>query len=302
MSSDKLVPPHALTRRAFAGLVLLGASALSVGCFEDETQPMDQPATAAPPPPDVPRFLTDDERLVLGALADYVLPPDEYKGGKDLAAVRFIEALLTALETDPPRLFVAGPLSDRNPIPGPDGRPLASRPQNGFLNLLPLTREQELDWRLQLYGSAGVPGGGPNEALLGPIVGLRQLFRDGLARVRELTRLPPEAITIGDIDDVWTKIPAGFRAVVADLVVQSALAIPEYGGNLNQEGWRMIHSLGDTAPLGFTPFDERAGQYTERPGEPFSQRDPRPDPDPIDAEIRLQIEVAVAAIGGRKFY
>ncbi|MFO0577981.1 MAG: serine/threonine-protein kinase [Polyangia bacterium] len=169
------------------------------------------------------------------------------------------------------------------------------------MDLLPLTREQELDWRLLLYGSAGVPGGGPNEALLGPIVGLRQLFREGLAKIGELTRLPPAAIQSGDIDDAWTKIPAGFRAVAADLIVQSALSLPEYGGNINQKGWRMIPFLGDTAPLGFTPFDERAGQYNTRPGEPFSQRDTRPDPDPIDAEIRLQLEGAVAAIGGRKF-
>lgn len=292
-----------LTRRRFVGLLVVSAAAtaLPIGC-EDPTS--DTPVQVDPVPPG-PRFFTDAERQTLAVVCDYILPPDEdgaYKAGAELGGVAYIEALLTALETDPPRLFAGGPLSDRNPFPGPDGQPSADYPADGFSEFIPLTREQELDWRILLYGSAAVPGGAPNDALLGPVIGLRQQFRDNLASLLTLTKRSPAELRIGDVDDVWRRLPESFRATVARLVVESAVCPPEYGGNINREGWRMIHFLGDTAPLGFTPYDQLAGSYRTRPGEPFSERDTRPDPDPMDSEIRLQLEIAVAAIGGRKFY
>ena len=64
------------------------------------------------------------------------------------------EQLLTAFDSDPPRPFAAGPFSDRNPIPTDDGLPSQVQPENGFLSFLPLTRTQELAWRLEIYGSA----------------------------------------------------------------------------------------------------------------------------------------------------
>lgn len=284
--SGALCAPPRLTRRGFLRLVVIGSAAVvwTPGCDSG------------------PRFFTDPERQTLAALADYVLPPDDAPGGAAIGVVPYVEALLTALESDPPRLYAAGPMSNRNPTPRPDGTPSDVYPKNAFQDFLPLTREQELAWRLLLYGSAGVPGGGPNDAVLGPTVGLRSLFRSSLQQVLDLAQVAPDHLDFDAIDAVWGRLPGEFRAQLAQLCVQAVVCLPEYGGNIDQKGWRLIHYLGDSAPLGFTPFDETAGVYRTRPGEPFSERDTRPDPDPLDTETLRELEIIIRAAGGRRFF
>src|SRR5438552_2802844 len=70
-----------------------------------------------PPATQTPHYFTDDERKALGALADAIIPPDGDPGGKDLGAVPYLEQLLTAFESDPPKVFAGGPFSGRAPNP-----------------------------------------------------------------------------------------------------------------------------------------------------------------------------------------
>lgn len=282
-----------LTRRQFVRLTVVGGATLvwASGCQD------------APPPEQammpVPRFLTDEERQGLAVLADYVLPPDDQPGGAALGAVEYVEALLTALEYDPPRLLADGPFSDRNPIPLPDGSPSNVYPENSFRRFLPLTREQLLSWRLQLYGSADVPGGGPNDGLLGPTLGFRELCRQGLAQARQLAGRPLAKLEASEVDDLWRKLRPDFLGLVTELVIEAAYGAPEYGGNRNRAGWKMLHVEGDVLPQGYSFYNAQTGRYQERPDLPISTKDLRPDPDPMDAETILHLEFVVRALGGR---
>ncbi|HEX6839665.1 MAG TPA: hypothetical protein VF334_23970, partial [Polyangia bacterium] len=122
-------------------------------------------------------FFSASDRRTLGALANAVLPPDDAPGGAALGAVEYIEALLTAFDGKTPAIFRAGPYSGRAPFSDDHGAPSANVPQNAFATLVPLDRVAERAWRLKLYGSSGVDGGGPNDAVLGPVVGLRDLVK-----------------------------------------------------------------------------------------------------------------------------
>lgn len=288
-----------LSRRRFVHLTVVGvgAAVIPVGCGP---QGMDGPVGADRDPRTI--FFTDDERLVLSQVVDFVLPPDDMPGAAAMGAVDFIEQLLTAFEFDPPRICASGPFSDRNPIPGPDGLPSKDRPVNSLHEFLPLSREAELAWKLHIYGSDSIGALYPNRGLLGPVTGLRDQYRQGIAEVLKLTRLSPSQVTVDAVADVWSRLSPGFRDVTVRQVVQSVASAPEYGGNRDLSGWRLIHHLGDVAPYGFTPYDTVAGKYIDRPGEPFSQKDLRPDPDPIDDETRQLLEIIVAAAGGRRFY
>jgi len=299
------LPPEAaseqqrLTRRQFVRLTVVGGATLvwAAGC---QDPPGVEPGVEPPPAP-VPTFLTAEERQALAVLADYVLPPDDQPGGAALGAVEYVEALLTALEYDPPRLLADGPFSDRNPIPLPDGSPSNVYPENSFVRFLPLTREQLLSWRLLLYGSAGVPGGGPNDGFLGPVLGFRDLCRQGLAEAQKLAGGRPLAkLDGGEVDDVWRKLRRDFDSFVTQWVIEAAFGAPEYGGNRDRAGWKMIHVEGDVLPQGYSFYSEQTGRYEERPDLPISTKDLRPDPDPMDAETILHLEFVVAALGGRK--
>lgn len=289
-----------MPRRQFVRLVVLGAGSavLPIACA---TPPGEDPEPPFLVPP-LPGYFSVEERRLLGLFADYVLPPDDLAGGEAVGTVPYIEQLLTAFDTDPPRLFAAGPYSDRNPIPTPDGQPSDSRPENGFATFLPLTRSQELAWRLEIYGSAGVPGGGPNDAALGPIIGLRQVYAEALAEAKGLLPRPIAELTADDIVELWPKLGERFRYDFPGRVIEATVSLPEYGGNVDRRGWQILHTLGDTMPFGFTPYDSVAGRYRPHPSEPFSERDPRPDPDPIDIDLRLHLELVVAGAGGKKFY
>lgn len=278
-----------VTRRAFLSLAVLGTATGVfpwVGCGDS-----------------LPRFLSEEERRALGVLADYVLPPDEAgPGGQGVGAVEFIEQLLTAMEHEPPRIFAGGPFSGRQPYPSPQGLPSESFPENQFKNFLPLTRVQRFAWRLRLYGSAGMPGGGPNDAVLSPVVGLRDLIRQGLAQAMQASSAPLETLDEADLEAVFGGLPQAFTEQLTELVLQATLSNPEYGGNRDLSGWRMVHFEGDILPLGYSAYDPVTGAYRDRPGAPVTAAAPYPDPAPMDAEVLGVLNAAVAVLGGKKFY
>jgi hypothetical protein len=249
-----------------------------------------------------PRYLTDTERRVLGACADAIFPPDDSgPGASELGAVDFIDNLLTAFEHDPPRIHAAGPLSNRNPYPADDGSPSSKFPPDQFLQFLPLSRVQRAGWQLRIYGSRGTPGGGPNDAVLGPVIGLRDLLRDGVAAA-----IKDFGASIDSVDDetlrgIYDYLPTDAKAQVQVLVLQSLFALPEYGGNRDAGGWRVIHFSGDSMPLGFTHIDG-AGHIVDRTDAPVIGPETAADPDPMDAEIIALFKAATAVLGGKQFY
>ncbi len=237
------------------------------------------------------RFLTSSEFHTLEALCDHILPPDADPGGRDLGAAGYIGSLLSGFDGRVPRIFAGGPFSNRNRFPdNTDGTPSLRRPRDSFRHFIPLTRVQGLRWRAELFGSAAVPGADFNDAALGPLKGLRDIYRDGIAQMDQLAETmkgaPFAALASADQDEVFAAAdsmrvgldPRRGSAFI-DLLIQHTLegcfAVPEYGGNRHSQGWRMIGLEGDDQPLGYSIFSLQTNGYNERPDHPMST--PNPD-------------------------
>ena len=132
--------------------------------------------------PPAPRRVSRRARLGDDRHRDRHRLPGE--GARDCVAVRYIDTLLAAFDVSPPAIFASGPYSGRTAFPNADdGTPSSSSPSNSFATFLPLPRVKELAWRMRIFGSAQTPGGDFNDALLGPTVGYRDLYTDGIARL-----------------------------------------------------------------------------------------------------------------------
>jgi hypothetical protein len=247
-------------------------------------------------------FFTDAERSALGALANAVLPPDDTPGAVELGAVTYIERLLTAFDNadanNPPTIYAGGPFSGRAPYADDNGQPSTNYPPNSFATFLPLDRVKDAGWRVQLFGSAALPNGAPNEALLGVVVGLRDQVKQGLA---DAIQNAPQPLDTMSQDDIISYLNTGlsleFRQLVIDLVCQGCFAPPEYGGNLNLGGWKLTHFEGDQQPLGYSVWSNAQSQYVERADAPVTTPDAT-DPEPLSPDVVALIDNVVALLGG----
>jgi gluconate 2-dehydrogenase subunit 3-like protein len=242
------------------------------------------------------RFLTRRELATLEALCDRILPPDQDPGAQHLGAAAYIDHMLAAFDPRVPRIFAGGPFSNRNPFPdNEDGTASHRRPRDAFRRFIPLTRTQELRWRAELFGSASLPGADFNDAALGALRGLRDVYREGLATVNQAAQMmggrPFAQLSPDDQDRVFRALDTGHAFApdprrgnfsFIDLLIQHTLegcfAAPEYGGNRRSLGWRMLGLEGDDQPLGYSLFSTAKQDYNERPDHPMST----PNPDEID--------------------
>lgn len=240
------------------------------------------------------RFFTKTERRALEALVDRIIPPDDGDpGAKELGAARYVEGLLTALDGKRTHLFAGGPFSGRNPLPDAKrGRASKRRPKNRFKRFVEPTRLQELYWRGELFGTASVPELAALDAQAGgPKRGLRDIYREGLARVDDIAQASKggrfadlssadQDAVLAILDDPATFMPEPRRgARFLDLVIRHTLegcfSPPEYGGNVRGRGWALVGVEGDSQPLGYSIFSTTANGYVERPDHPMST--PNPD-------------------------
>jgi hypothetical protein len=253
------------------------------------------------PPPMAASFFTADERKALAALADFILPPDAEPGAASLGAVEYIERLMLALEGTSPEIFAGGPYSGREPFPNPDGTPSERFPSNDFTDFLAPDRVSEAAWRLRLYGSSGVPQGGPNDAIVGPTTGLRDSIKSGLADALSAAPGPIDKLTPDQMKALYVGLSASFKSDLLPLIMEAAFSAPEYGGNKDLGGWKIAHFDGDSAPLGFTQYDPTTGMYRERPDAPYSSANPGVDADPLGAESTRVIMAVITGLDGRMF-
>jgi hypothetical protein len=113
-------------------------------------------------------FLSDAERAALAALVDRLIPAGLQPGAAAAGCEEAIDALLAAFLTDPPLIYAGGPFSDRS-----DGA------RNDFERFIPLDGYEELAWRIVIEGSQGRP----EREFNGPVRGLQEIYREGLARL-----------------------------------------------------------------------------------------------------------------------
>jgi hypothetical protein len=244
------------------------------------------------------RFFTRQEFATLGALCDRILPPDADPGAAALRAPDYIEQLLTAFNHRVPSIFAGGPFSGRNPFPDNKlGEPSHRRPPNAFRHFIPLTPVKDLRWRAEIFGSAAVPGADFNDALLGPLIGLRDIYRSSLQHVDDVARMMNGndfvALSAAQQDAVFQALDTGptgvrfardprrglsFIDILITHTLEACFSAPEYGGNRHLGGWKLIGLEGDDQPLGYSIFSIREDRYNERPDHPMST----PNPDEID--------------------
>ena len=237
-------------------------------------------------------FFSDAERTTLEALVDRIIPPDSDPGAKALGAAAYVEQLLTAFDVDPPFVFAGGPFSNRNPYPdNTTGAPGSIFPPNAFATPAPLGPLHDLYWRAEILGEevAGLPDFLTAQRG-GTLVGLRDLYRDGLAQVDSVALgakgAPFAALGTDDQDavlalldstDVFPVDPIrgkSFLDIVIAHTIEGCYSAPEYGGNAGGAGWRMLGIEGDDQPLGFSIFRIPAQGYVERPDHPMSTANP----------------------------
>jgi hypothetical protein len=260
------------------------------------------------PPPVQTGFFTDAERDALGALANAVLPPDDTPGGKDLGAVQYIEKLCTAFDgadaTHAPAIYGGGPFSGRYPFADDQGQPSTNFPPASFGNFLFLDRVKDAGWRLYIQGPSATllqPNVGvalSGGASVSAIVGLRDRMKNGLkdAMQGSIDLGYGELATLSQTDlvDYLNKIESNFRALIIDLVQQACFCPPEYGGNLNQGGWKLSHFEGDVQPLGYSVWSTAQNKYVELPNAPMSTPTVS-DPEPLTPDVVTFIDSVINA-------
>ncbi len=246
-------------------------------------------------------FLTPHQRDLVEAAAARLLPIEGAIGVTD-----YIDRLLTAFEHDPPRIFAGGPFSGRHPYPDTSrGRPSKDYPNDSFARFVPLTRVEELAWRIRIYGSQRVPNGDYNDAILGPTVGWRNQYQQGLATLdgtsQTLFGMSFVAISASEQDRALTNTDQAFVSLLFEHTIEAAYAAPEYGGNRDLIGWRSTRYDGDSQPLGYSIYDESSNTFRELPDKPLSG--PNPDEDfasfsPTTADLLGRL---ASSLNGKRF-
>jgi hypothetical protein len=236
-------------------------------------------------------FFTPLQRLALADLCDYVFPD-----ASKLGAVQYIETLLTAFDSTPPKIYAGGPYSGRGKDPNSN-----ESATNDFQNFIPLSRYQEAAWRLKIYGDSGIPGGTPNAKLVGPQKGLRNIILQGVQQTA--LKLPEAGVVVKPfpVGTLWAMLDSDCKTAIQQLTVEACFSAPEYGGNLNQEGWKRIHYRGDVAPFGYSHFDEQTQSYREDEETPVSKADPGKEADPLSFTTKVIFNV-VSTFTGKVFY
>lgn len=178
----------------------------------------------------VPRYLDAQAYAVVEAACARLIPTDADPGATEAGVVDYIDGLLGAFAGDPPRIWAGGPFSGRF---GGEAR---------FAAFHRMTPTEELAWRTRIEGSLGIP----ERERLGPVVGLQQRYREGIASLGEdFCQVGPEE------QDDRLRRNEEFTALLLEHACEGMYGAPEYGGNRDLVGWRYIGYAGDVQPRGY---------------------------------------------------
>lgn len=195
------------------------------------------------------RFLTAHELDTLRRVTARFIPgpPDDPEpGALEAGCADAIDLLLAAFALDPPLIHAGGPYSDRSGFRIDE--------MADFVAMDPMA---ELGWRIRLEGSRGRP----EREFAGPVTGLQEIYREGLAhldaRARRLgfpsfTAMPGPAQDALLSDQTDPELQTFVGAALAN-TLEAMYGPPEYGGNRQLIGWRTTHWPGDVQPRGFSP-------------------------------------------------
>jgi hypothetical protein len=200
--------------------------------------PPDNPTVAA-------KYLNQKQYDSLEALLDRLIPEDISPGATTARCVDHIDAFLAAFETSPAFIYAGAPYSDRG-----------GHPTNEFQRFIPLDKYEEIAWRTTIEGSQGIP----EREMNGPIVGLQQIYDEGLAHLdsraqqqgaecfADLSAAQRDLI----INDPSDAAVASFVGTVFGEAIKGMYGAPEYQGNQNFAGWGFTNYDGDVHPRGYS--------------------------------------------------
>ena len=205
-------------------------------------------AASAPGPGQAGRFLTAHELDTLRAVTARFVPgpPDDPDpGALEAGVAEAIDLLLAAFTLDPPLIHAGGPFSDR-----------AGATHDDFADFVPLDAHAALGWRIRLEGSQGLP----EREFAGPVTGLQEIYRSGLAHLDERSQQafgvdfedapgPAQDLLLSDQTDGDLQTFVG--AALAN-TLEAMYGPPEYGGNRSLVGWGYTRWPGDLQPRGST--------------------------------------------------
>ena len=192
----------------------------------------------------MPAFFTEAEMDVVRTAVDRLIPPDDQgcPGAAAAGAADYIDTFMGAFTFDPPRIFAGGPFSGR------------WGGEASFGNWMTLGLMQELAWRTRIEGSNGLP----EREFNGPVVGLQQQYRDGLAALGD-----DFASVDGEEQDARLAAVPEFKTLMYHHACEGMYGDPVYGGNREEAGWRMIGWLGDIQPRGYTKEEVESREKLE---------------------------------------
>jgi hypothetical protein len=180
----------------------------------------------------VPVWLSESEYAILQAACRQMLPPDQEVPGADEAGVAdYIDGFLGAFSFDPPRIWAGGPTSGRH------------GGEAGFAVFHRLSPLDELAWHMRIEGSQGMP----EREFNGPVVGLQQRYREGLAALGD-----DFAAVDGKEQRRRLRADEPFCELLWEHCCEGMYGAPEYGGNRNGAGWAAIGYEGDIQPRGYS--------------------------------------------------
>lgn len=192
-------------------------------------------------------FLTAHELETLRAVTARLVPgppEDPDPGALEARAAEAIDLLLGAFRVRPPLIHAGGPFSGR-----------AGGRRDDFKRFVALDRHAALGWRIRLEGSRGMP----EREFAGPVRGLQEVYREGLAHLDARAR----STLVSDFAAAPAAVQAAILADHTDDRVQELVGVafantleavygpPEYGGNHGLVGWRYTDWPGDVQPRGF---------------------------------------------------
>jgi Gluconate 2-dehydrogenase subunit 3 len=180
----------------------------------------------------MPVWLTEPEYATLRAACAQMMPSDQgAPGAEEVGVADYIDTFLGAFNFDPPRIWAGGPTSGRM---GGDAR---------FGTFHRLSRLDELAWRMRLEGSQGLP----EREFNGPVVGLQERYRAGLAALGS-------DFTEVDGDEQRRRLEADdeFLTLLYGHCCEGMYGAPEYGGNRDGVGWAYLGRDGDVQPRGYS--------------------------------------------------
>jgi hypothetical protein len=180
----------------------------------------------------VPVWLSDHEYATLRAACAQMMPSDQGGPGAEEGGVAdYIDGFLGAFTFDPPRIWAGGPFSGRH------------GGEASFSRFHRLSRLDELAWRMRIEGSQGMA----EREFNGPVIGLQQRYREGLAALGE------DFVEVdGKEQRRRLRADERFCALLWDHCCEGMYGAPEYGGNRNGVGWAYIDYEGDVQPRGYS--------------------------------------------------